>query len=349
VLTLLIKPASSACNLRCSYCFYRRQARPFMTLETLETLVKNALLCAQDNCTFTFQGGEPTLVSLPFYRRLLELQQEYNLNCIEIQNSLQTNGFLIDDAWAAFLAENKFLVGLSLDGPRALHNRHRDGSYEQVMRAVHQLKKHGAECNILTVVTAYNVRRADELWQFYQKHAFRWLQFIPCLDFDLRPLDYGRFLVRLFELWYADWRCGGATDVRFFSNLVQMAAGYPPEACGMCGQCVPYSAIEADGSVYPCDFYVDEAWRLGMVEDAFTALLQGETARRFALLSQPVAEVCRVCAHYALCRGGCRRWRNSAGLNVLCEGYQYFFSRCGGAIRSLARMLDAANAGRNSI
>ena len=339
-LTLLIKPASSACNQQCKYCFYHKPPQGVMSSQTLERLVENALGCAEHSCTFAFQGGEPLLAGMDFYEALIALQTKYNTREIKIHNAMQTNGTLIDDRWAAFLKEHSFLVGLSLDGPRRIHNANRGESYEAAMFAANRLKKHGVDFNILCVVTGLSAREPQALWEFYRKHGFAYLQFIPCLDYDLRPGEYGKFLCRMFELWHGEYLRGQYVDVRFFANLVQMAAGYPPEACGMCGRCIPYPVIEADGGVYPCDFYVTPEWKLGTVEDDLAQLLQSDKARRFAEISYAAHEQCKTCPHGALCRGGCRRWREPGlGLNALCEDFRMFFERCGERIYGMAKML----------
>jgi uncharacterized protein len=347
-LSVLIKPASGACNLRCGYCFYQKSAREFMSLATLEQLVKSALQSAQYCCTFAFQGGEPTLAGLEFYRALLNFQQKHDTKNLTVKNTIQTNGILIDDAWAAFLAEHDFLVGLSLDGPRKLNDANRkyadgSGSFDRIMQAAAYLKKHGAQFNILSVINAQNARKPDELYAFFKKKGYDFLQFIPCLSecrsaHTLKPGQYGDFLVRIFDLWHKDFLRGERINIRFFSNLVQMAAGYPPESCGMCGYCTPYLVVEGDGSVYPCDFYVSDLWKLGTVSDDLSALLQNETARRFTAPSKLMHDDCHACPHVILCRGGCRRWRETpTGKSALCEDYKRFFADCGSRIAEIAR------------
>ncbi|MDR0884107.1 MAG: anaerobic sulfatase maturase [Oscillospiraceae bacterium] len=356
-LSILIKPASAACNLRCRYCFYRRPAQAFMSDAILALMVKNALRSAEGGCTFAFQGGEPTLVGLDFYARLLALQAQYNVHQLTIENTLQTNGVLLDDAWCAFLAKHNFLVGLSLDGPRKIHEANRcdaegNGSFNAVMQAAGRLKRHGVAFNILSVITAQSARQPDALYAFYQKKGYSFVQLIPCLaqgtgEHNLQSGQYGDFLCRLFDLWYSDFVRGAGLDIRFFSNLVQMAAGYAPEACGMCGRCTPYPVVEADGRVYPCDFYVVDGWRLGTVAQDFRALLQSETAQRFAAVSRTVHADCAACPHAFLCRGGCRRWREpfvdgQAGRNVLCADYKQFFAHCAPRIELLAQQIFRA-------
>lgn len=360
--SILIKPSSSGCNLQCKYCFYRttegaqeRQNLGFMRLDTLEQLVKNALSYAEGYCCFAFQGGEPTLCGLDFYQKLMELERRYNTQGLKIEHTIQTNGVLLDDEWAAFFAKNDFLVGLSLDGPRKINDAFRvktDGSntFDKIMSAAALLKNHGASFNILSVITSRAAEHPEHLYRFFKKQGFDYLQFIPCIDeqpgssasYSLRPGQYGTFLSRVFDLWADDFNAGRKIDIRFFSNLVQMAAGYAPEACGMCGHCTPYPVVEGDGSVYPCDFYVSEQWRLGTVWERFADLLESEKAHQFVATSEPVHESCRTCEHFDLCRGGCRRWREPVttgipALNCLCEDYKFFFNHSKSKIREMAQ------------
>ena len=197
---VLIKPASSACNMACAYCFYRDVAEHrehafegMLSLERMEQVIAAAMEYAEGICSFAFQGGEPTLAGLEFYRSVVELQKKYARPGVRIHNAIQTNGYCIDEAWAAFLAENHFLVGLSLDGPAELHNLNRKdragkGTFNRVMHAAKLFDRYHVEYNILCVVTGKNARSIGQIYHFYQKQGFHWLQFIPCLE----PLDSQR-------------------------------------------------------------------------------------------------------------------------------------------------------------
>ena len=183
-ITLLIKPASGSCNLRCRYCFYAdemniRSERTYgmMSLETLDTLVEKTLNQVTHMATFAFQGGEPTLAGLDFYRSLIEIEKKHNHKGIEIHNSLQTNGIVIDEEWAQFLHDNQFLVGLSLDGYQELHDENRKfpdgtGSFGRVMETARLFQKYQVEFNILTVVTAQSARRIRRTYQFFESQGF---------------------------------------------------------------------------------------------------------------------------------------------------------------------------------
>lgn len=191
---LLIKPASGNCNLRCAYCFYaditeKRETPSFgmMSEETLEAVVRKALERAQGEVTFAFQGGEPTLSGLPFFRRFVELVRAHNTRNLTVHSAIQTNGILLDGEWAAFLAENRFLVGLSLDGTAAVHDLHRvdargEGTHKRLMAAVRTLQAHKVEFNVLTVVTAKAAREIRSIYAFFRRNQLLYQQYIPCLD-----------------------------------------------------------------------------------------------------------------------------------------------------------------------
>lgn len=193
-INILIKPASSACNMACSYCFYqdvaqhREQAfEGMLSLADMERVIQAGMEYAEHICSFAFQGGEPTLAGLDFYRRVVELQQKYARPGVTVRNAIQTNGMLVDEEWARFFAQQHFLVGLSLDGPADLHNLNRrdaagEGTFNRVLRAAQLMDKHGVEFNILCVVTGRNARSVEKIYRFYRKQGFRWLQFIPCLE-----------------------------------------------------------------------------------------------------------------------------------------------------------------------
>jgi uncharacterized protein len=352
-ITILIKPASSACNLHCKYCFYcdeaeKRTERSYglMTEDTLEILVKKAFEYGESFVGFAFQGGEPTLAGLDFYRKLLELQQKYNQKRAKISNSIQTNGTLIDADWAEFLAQNRFLVGLSLDGPKDINDLNRvdaqgKGSYNWVAKTVQLFNQHQVEYNVLSVVTKPVARHIGTVYQFLVKQGFQYLQFIPCLDglgeepghnlYSLTAELYEEFLKRLFDLWYRDWQNGRRISIRMFDNILQLLLGYPPESCDMKGYCSANPVIEADGSVYPCDFYVLDQWKMGNIRTAdFPEMLQSETARDFTAVSAGIAEQCGQCDFYPVCRGGCRRHyepitEQITGRNYFCSAYQGFY------------------------
>ena len=373
--SILIKPASANCNMDCKYCFYKclsshreEYSKGFMKEETLETLVREAIAYADGSLTFAFQGGEPTLAGLDFFQKAVELQQKYNNKKLQIENTIQTNGLLIDEKWARFLGEHRFLVGLSLDGPKKMHDRYRkdaagQDTFARIMHSVQLLEQYQVDYNVVTVVTNDTAKQASFLYKFWKRNHYPFVQFIPCMDeikrqdgtqersiYAVEPEQYGKFLCELFDLWYADFAAGETMDIRMFSNLAQMAAGYPAEECGMNGCCNCYFVVEGDGSVYPCDFYCMDEWKLGTVNDGFVQMKTSEKAKAFVEASRPVCAACQGCPHFSLCRGGCRRWREpfvdgKPGLNQLCSAYRMFFAHAAERMERLGAYIRQKYAG----
>lgn len=360
---ILMKPASGLCNMRCRYCFYademekRNQASyGIMSLETLENVLQKVLDFADGECTIAFQGGEPTLASLDFYRECLRLEKKHNHKNIRISHAIQTNGFLLDREWCSFLAENDFLVGLSVDGIKATHDAYRrdaegGDTYFRILNAAGMLKESGAQFNVLTVVNGKTAPKIRKIYENYRKLGFAWQQYIACLEpvgevrgvreYALTPQAYGQFLIDLFELWYLDWRQGKQPYIRQFENYIGILAGYEPESCEQRGICSFQNIVEADGSVYPCDFYCMDAYRVGNLnEDGMEAILQHLKENGFLESSLIRPKQCGECPYLGLCRGGCRRHREASdgglGHNNFCKSYQMFFGACLSKMREIA-------------
>ncbi|MEG0013802.1 MAG: anaerobic sulfatase maturase [Cellulosilyticaceae bacterium] len=366
-INLLIKPASSVCNLACKYCFYHdvsdnRQVKSYgkMSVETLEVLVKKTLEIAEYNCTFAFQGGEPTLVGLDFYKELIKYQKKYAKPDLNISNAIQTNGTLINEEWAEFFGKHKFLVGLSMDGHQEVNDglrvfRNGEGTFERLMETTKLFDKYKVEYNILTVVTSHVAEHIKEIYAFNMSHNFRYMQFIPCLDdiqeergqkdYSLTPRHYEKFLNDLFDLWYQDIKRGEFVYVRYFENLLQQMLGYYPEACGMMGVCTNQYVVEADGGVYPCDFYVMDEYKIGnLITDEFEELEQKRKDIHFVEQSVQKDSGCMKCKWHRLCHGGCRRDRDlfmdgKTGRNYLCTAYKGFFKHAYPRLEEVAKLL----------
>lgn len=367
-MNLLIKPSSGNCNMRCRYCFYHdiQENRDvysfgFMSEETLELLIRRAFEYAEGECTFGFQGGEPTLSGLKFFRKVVELQKKYNVKGIRVSNAIQTNGLLIDEEWADFLHENHFLVGLSLDGHKDLHDQFRPdaarkGTYSRVLKTAQLLTAKKVDFNILTVVTGYTASNINKIYNFFRRSNLLYQQYIPCLDplgasrgqeqWSLTPEKYAKFLKTLFDLWYQDLQAGRFIYIRYFENLVGMLLGCAPESCGLSGRCVIQNVVESDGSVYPCDFYALDEMRLGNVHEmSFAKMAEGDAAKKFLAAPSYVSEECRSCRWYPICRGGCRRDRepvvdNVPALNYFCPAYKEFFAYAVPRLEEVARDLQ---------
>lgn len=364
-INLLMKPASGMCNLRCRYCFYHdisqnRQIDSYglMSTKNLEIVVKKALAYADHQCIFSFQGGEPTLVGLDFYFKLIELQKMYNHKKVKIFNTIQTNGYIVDDQWARYFAENNFLVGVSLDGIKEINDFYRvdkkgKGTYFAIMKCIQLLKKHQVKFNILTVITAQGAKKIEKIYNFYKKNSLKYLQFISCLDplgeirgqhsYSLTPDLKAYFLKRLFDLWYKDLMDGDFVYIRYFDNLIGILKGYTPESCGMVGHCTAQTVVEADTGIYPCDFYVLDDYRLGSLDtDSFEEIEQARKLSGFIQASMAIDDKCKRCPYRKLCRGGCRRDRepmigNKLSLNYYCSSYFEFFDYAIERLTNIAR------------
>lgn len=366
--TILIKPASGLCNMRCDYCFYcdeseKRSVKSYgmMSEETLKNLIKKALFQAEGEICFAFQGGEPTLRGLDFFRKLIEYEQRFNRNHVRILNTLQTNGLKLDEDWCLFFKEHGFLLGVSVDGTQPLHDKYRHngdggGSYEQIKKNIDLLTRYGVEYNILTVVTKQVAEHIREIYREYKENGWAYQQYIACLDpfgeergsqeYSLTPEMYGRFLTELFHCWDKDWKKGKAPYIRQFENYIGILLGYPPESCEQSGVCSVQCVAEADGSAYPCDFYVMDEYRLGNYNDNKIAdFFENDTAKAFVRESVKASAQCKSCPWFFLCRNGCRRHRIQEGetdtqRNYFCEGYRIFFRECETRMREIAAYLS---------
>lgn len=353
-LNILIKPASGNCDMRCRYCFYadeqenrRVSSRGIMSKETMRKIMDRALKYADGYCTVAFQGGEPTLAGLDFYEDLAKyMAARENPKRIRFQYAIQTNGLKIDETWARFWAENRYLVGVSLDGPKEIHDKYRrdrggKGTYNQIMSGIRLLEKYHVDYNILTVVTSASARSGQKIYNFFKKNKMEYQQYIECLDplgeapggqeFSLTPRQYQVFLKSLFDAWYLDVKAGKAVYNRYFDNLMLILDGHMPESCNMRGICGKQWVIEADGSTYPCDFYALDQWLLGNIrEDSFEDMDRRREELGFIRWSEKIHEDCQQCRWLNLCRGGCRRNRepvteDSTGKNYFCDAYKGFF------------------------
>lgn len=352
-LSIMVKPASSACNLRCEYCFYTAVAKKrevfdkgMLSLETSEKMISSAFECSKDFVGFVFQGGEPLIRGIDFYREFVSLVKKYNTSIAEVSFAVQTNGTLLNDEWCEFFRENNFLVGVSLDGNEE-QNKYRvypDGSasFSDIMGGIELLKKHNVQFNVLSVLTKNLANTFRDSYKFFKSMGLSYLQYIPCLrDFDsdddvyvMNNDDYLNYLNSAFRMYYNARLRGTPFSIRQFDNYVLLAHGSCPEQCGMKGGCSEQFVVEGDGSVYPCDFYCNDEQCLGNINDtSFAEMRKSKKALDFISSSFEKKDECSECKYYYLCRGGgCKR--NNASFNY-CETYKKFFSQNEGKILSL--------------
>jgi uncharacterized protein len=328
--TLLIKPSGSDCNVDCTYCFYKCRpaevgsGRQRMGEEVLERLVKDYMGLRFQLSGFAWQGGEPTLMGLDFYKRAVELQKQYGATGQEVGNSLQTNALLLDNAdWGRFLHENKFLVGISIDGPKELHDHYRldlggHGTWDRVMRAIDRCREYEVQFNTLTLVNHLTADHPDEIFDFLIGLGVRYLQFIPCVEvdpqtgriagFSVTPQQYADFQCRIFDRWLAFGP--EKLSIRDFDSLLSYCISGHHSICTFDRQCSQYIVIEHTGDVFPCDFFVEPKWRLGnILETPIEQLAVCAQKKAFARRKQNLPNECLVCRHLAVCRGGCLKDR----------------------------------------
>ena len=351
---LLIKPSGADCNLRCEYCFYLEKAALYpqqrthrMSNEVLREMVRQMMSGRLAQVGFSWQGGEPTLLGLDFFRRAVEYQQQFGHSGQVVANSLQTNGILINDEWSEFFARYHFLIGLSLDGPPDVHNYYRrsaDGreSHQYALRAIRPMRKHGVEFNILSVVNDHSAQHAARIYQYFREQDLCFLQFISCVErdprtggptpFSVSPEAYGDFLCALFDEWKKDFRDGFPTvSERTFDGLLHTYVGQPSPTCVFMETCGDYVVVEHSGDVYSCDFFVEPSCHLGNLLERELGLLAASPKQiEFGERKADLPPECQSCRWLRHCHGGCPKDRRvvpaTEGRNYLCPAYKQFFA-----------------------
>lgn len=341
----MLKPSSSACNLRCEYCFYsslsenREEAnKGFMTYETAENVIKSAFEFTKgENVFFTFQGGEPLLIGFDFFKWFLDRAKELNTYNAPVSISVQTNGTLLNDDFCKLFADNGILVGVSLDGTEELNSYRKypngDNSFNDVVKGIECLKKHNVQFNVLSVLTKRLSQNIRPAYRFFKQNSINYLQFIPCLkpfdeednEFSMSVEDYNYYLNSAYKLYFNDNMRGNLVSIRQFDNYALLASGKGAEQCGMNGPCSNQFVVEGDGSVYPCDFYCTDEWLLGNINsNSFDELYHSQRAVEFLKNSFCMTDECKGCKYFQLCRGGgCKRNREAYDY---CKAYKSFFS-----------------------
>ncbi len=359
--SLLVKPASADCNLRCEYCFYLEKSalypdarRHRMSDAVLERMISTYMATEQPQYAFGWQGGEPTLCGVDFFRRVTDLQEKHGRRGAVVANGLQTNATLIDDALAAHFAKYRFLLGVSLDGPTELHDVFRRtagdrGSHARVIEGLATLRRHGVEFNILTLVSQANVSRAREVYRYLCESGFAFHQYIPCVEFGgggaLEPFaitaeEWGDFLSGIFDEWHAgDER---SVSVRLFDSILAYLVDGTRNCCTMARDCRQYFVVEHSGDVYPCDFFVEPEWRLGNVRThSWDEMLDAQRYADFGARKAAMCPSCAECEYVDVCVGDCLKHRLRSGgdprqLSGLCAGWKRFY------VHALPRLKELA-------
>jgi uncharacterized protein len=376
---IMAKPSGSACNLNCDYCFFLKKEKLYpgsnfrMSDEVHEAYIKQLFGAHQvPQVTVAWQGGEPTLMGLDFFRRSVEVQKKYAKPGTRIENTFQTNGILLNDEWCQFFHENNFLIGLSMDGPKELHDYYRKdkgghGTYDRVMKAAHLLQKHKVEFNILCTVNSKNADYPLEVYRFFRDElGTHYIQFIPIVERDnesgfqegnkvtdrsVRPDQWGRFLIAIFDEWVR--RDVGQTFVLNFDGALAGWLGRAGTVCIFGPTCGLGMALEHNGDLYSCDHFVEPNYYLGnIMERPMIELVASEKQRKFGKdKKDSLPHYCRECEVLFVCNGECPKNRfietpdGETGLNYLCEGYKAFFKHADKPMRIMADLLSR---GRNA-
>ncbi len=327
-----------------------------MSSSTLEKMIAGYMSVPMPEYNFTWQGGEPTLLGLDFFKEALELQKRYLPEGSRVSNAIQTNATLIDKPMAEFFAENNFLVGVSLDGPKKYHDIFRvtaggKGTHGSVFKGIQNLKDAEAAFNILVLVNSENVKRPKELYRYFRDKGFKFLQFIPCVEFDkngeltyysITGEEWGNFLNEIFDLWYR--KDSRKVSIRHFDAVLNYLVLGRYTVCTMDRDCRQYFVVEYDGGIFPCDFFVKEELRLGNVhttswEDAANNPLYVDFGKRKMKLNNE----CISCKWLPFCNGDCQKMRgpdsNPETLSTLCEGWQLFYEHTMEGFENLAATL----------
>lgn len=358
-ISFLIKPASSTCNMRCRYCFYADVAEHretanhgIMDAATIQAVVDRAFALGPDaEVTFAFQGGEPTCAGLDFFRSFCAYVDAHRAQQT-VHLAIQTNGYVIDDTWATFLAQHGFLVGVSIDGYPEMHDWLRPdargaGTMDRVLDAVAALRRAGADFNILTVLTDQLARHPQKLYRFYRQHKFDFVQLIPCLpgldeasdEYSLEPESFASFYKTFFRLWLEDFKRGERMSVTLFDNVIPLFAGMYPQQCGMLGACAPQFVVEGNGDVYPCDFYVLDRFRLGNIRtDSLEDMATCDALRAFLDEPRRACSMCATCPFERICHKNCKRLNTCYYREDYC-GYRDFLEYAAPDMIAIARTL----------
>ena len=387
----MAKPIGPICNLDCTYCYYLEKEKLFprgenfrMKPEVLESYIRQ--YCESQSSpeiTFAWQGGEPTLLGVDYFRKIVELEKTY-AGGRTVHNALQTNGTKLDHEWCRFFQENGFLIGLSVDGPRALHDTYRvdkgqKPTFARVMHGLELLKKHGVEFNTLTVVNASNVKHPLKVYDFLRETGSGFIQFIPLverlpaeggskhgLDFADPPEPgqpaspvtrwsvnaglYGDFLIQIFDQWVR--RDVGKVFVQMFDVSLGIWSGAGAGLCVFLEDCGRALAIEHNGDLFSCDHFVYPKYRLGNVmNDGLGAMVNSDRQSEFGRAkSESLPKFCHECDVRFACNGECPKHRfiktpdGEDGLNYLCPAYKKFFHHVGPLMKQMATLLHSGRA-----
>lgn len=379
---VMTKPIGPRCNIDCSYCYYLEKEKLYpdekkfrMPDDVLEAYIKGMFeaqtAAGVRDVLFAWQGGEPTMLGLPYFQKIVDLQRRHCPEGATFSNSMQTNGMLLDDDWGAFLARERFLMGISIDGPKQIHDRYRRDragrpTFDAVMRGLDVLRRHGVEYNILTTIHRANAGKGKEIYKFLRGLGTEHLQFIPIVErrapsgdlagapqvdddpenlvteWSVQPRAYGKFLCDVFDIWHRQDM--GRIFVQFFENQVGMWMGQPASLCVFAETCGNALAMEHNGDLYTCDHYVYPTFKLGNIKDrSIGEMAWSDMASEFGdAKKSTLTNQCQRCQFRFACNGGCPKHRilkskeGEPGHNYFCESYTMFFRHAGPRLKAMA-------------
>ena len=359
---MMFKPVGAECNLGCSYCYYQDKVRlydehSYLSMDCLEKVIKEYIdINASEQIVFDWHGGEPLLLGLDYFKKIVEIQRKYRGNK-HIYNTVQTNATLLTADFAAFFKENNFLVGVSIDGPQDIHDKFRkdkggNPTFLKVMRGVELLHRYAVDFNTLTTISKAGEGRGLEVYSFLKNIGSHYMQFMPVYEYvdsknniaspddkqsalaswSVSPIEYGKFMCDIFDCWVRN--DVGSYFVNLFDSTLANYCGMNPGTCVYSETCGANAVMEHNGDIYPCDHFVYPRYKLGnMKESSLREIVSSENATRFGIDKRnSLPAQCLRCEYYFACHGECPKHRfamsdkNESGLNSLCEGLYYFFS-----------------------
>jgi uncharacterized protein len=365
---IFVKPVGSICNLDCIYCYYLKKQNLYpknksfrMADDILENYIMQHINASTDPViNFSWHGGEPTVLGMDYFRKIVALQRKHKPAGCRIHNGLQTNGTLLDEEWCRFLAAENFAVGISIDGPQEMHDLYRvsknqQPTHEQTMQGYKLLQQHDVVCEILCVVNAHNVQYPTEVYRFLKQLQTQYISFLPLVEPNTEtgsgvsprtvpPEAFGIFLCTIFDEWMQ--QDIGQIKVQIFEEAVRSAFGQEHTLCIFRKTCGGVPVIEHNGDFYSCDHFVDTEHRLGNIQDKPLAELL-ESPEQIAFGQDKLDKLphyCQICEVRAMCNGGCPKNRfvltadGEAGLNYLCAGYKQFFNHCQPFVAEIATL-----------
>ncbi len=365
---VFVKPAGSTCNLACHYCYYLNKGALYPKAEPLrmpesvleEYISQHIAASSGPVIHFSWHGGEPTVLGLDYFRKILELQRRHKPRSQRIANGMQTNGTLLDEDWCCFLAAEGFTVGLSLDGPQELHDRYRvtrgqRPTHREAMRGYNLLREHRIPCDLLCVVHSENVHRPTEVYRFFKEIHARYIGFLPLVEPQpgtesgvssrtALAQDWGSFLCTIFDEWKS--QDIERVKVQIFEEVARTALGQEHGLCIFRKTCGDIPVVEHNGDFFSCDHFVDAGHRIGNIRDvSLVDLLESPEQTGFGKAKwDTLPRCCQTCEVLEMCHGGCPKDRilrtpeGQAGLNYLCAGYKRFFIHCQPFVNELSAL-----------